>query len=195
MEIGKLAFTAVEPLKAVHHELIESRVQLFIACTIIYKLSQKKWDTQFAGFKRDWSIGNTDVRITDVVKLLAGADIQFHLQNAQWLEKLFLQLSLLCLGNIHHTRQPSFHLREEVHDQLVFTVFNSTEHNGLCLGKHNAKVGKNKKIKKWENEKFMNKTHKMSIVKKNVKRIISHFLILLISHFLVSLFQINQTEQ
>ena len=42
MEIGKLALAAVEPLKAVHHELIERRIQLFIACTIIYKLSQKE---------------------------------------------------------------------------------------------------------------------------------------------------------
>ena len=74
-----------------------------------------------------------------MVKLLAGADIQFHFQNAQWLKELLLQFPPLRLRNAHHARQPSLLFRQEVHNEFILTIFDCAEHHSLRLHQH---VGK-----------------------------------------------------
>ena len=139
MEIGKLPFAAVEPLQAVGHKLIERRIHLLVARSIIDELSQEEQYAQFRGIKGNRSVWNADTCIADVVKLLIRTDVKLHLQDSQRLEELLLQFSFLRLWNAHHTRHPSFLFRQEVHNEFILPVFNRAEHHGLSLQQH---VGK-----------------------------------------------------
>ena len=75
-----------------------------------------------------------------MVKLLAGTNVKFHLQNTQWLEKLLLQFSPLRLRNAHHARQPSLLFSQEVHNEFILTVFYRAEHHSLRLHQHVGKI-------------------------------------------------------
>lgn len=142
MEIGKLLAATVQPLQAVHHKLVKVRVALFVARAVIDKLGEEKQYAQLRGVEGNGGEGNAYSRIAYMVQLLLRSDVEFQVEYRQRLEKLLLQFSPLRLWDAHHTRQPPFLFRQEVHNEFILPVFYRAEHHGLSLQQH---VGKDTK--------------------------------------------------
>ena len=136
VKVGIVGLATVQPLNTVGYIVEHRLVALLTAQGMIEKLGKEKADGQLRGIGEQGRQGREDSGIVQLLQLRLLAHIALKGKQRKRLEVLLLQLAMRALRHRCHKRQPPMTTRIDIGNDLLLTIFDGSEDDGIGGNQH-----------------------------------------------------------